>query len=263
MNGRQPSAEDRPEHESFERAWHDRFVEFASVHDDDAGIAGWSTSGLETRLRFFRGLWSPAPRDAIFLDVGCGAGTYTRWLAEQGLRAIGVDYSLPALAKARDRSARGLSYCAADAGHLPFREATFDGALCFGLLQAVSDSTLITRELARVLKPGASLWIDALNRGGLAARATRAGRRLRGRPMHLRYESPKVLAAILEQAGFDGLTRHWLPIVPSRIHRLQPLVESRLARILISRVPPVGELLSHAFLYSAMRADRASTATFK
>ena len=250
-----PRSQPREPHEdeSFEHAWHDRFLEFAALRDDDAGIAGWSTSGLQTRMRFFRRWWRSAGTGARYLDVGCGAGTYTRWLVEQGVQATGVDYSLPALVKARERSVTPIPFCAADAMRLPFRDATFDGALCFGLLQAVSDSTPVVRELARVLKPGGTLWIDALNRGGIAARATRARLRLRGRPMHLRYESPAVLGGILTEAGFENLTRHWLPIVPSRMARLQPLVESRVARFAFAHLPPVGPLLSHAFVFRGTR----------
>jgi len=258
MTSRESKARARAEGESFEHAWHDRFLEFAALRDDDAGIAGWSTSGLETRFRFFRGLWPAAPPGALYLDAGCGAGTYTRWLDGQGMRVVGIDYSLPALVKARERSGNMPMFCAADAVHLPFRDATFDAALCFGLLQAVSDSTPVVRELARVLRPGAGLWIDALNRGGVAARAARARLRLRQRPMHLRYESPRILGRILADAGFQNLARHWLPLVPSRLQRLQPLIESRLVRLTLSTVTPLGALLSHAFVYRATRADRPS-----
>lgn len=256
MDSRQDRPRQRPDGGSFEHAWRERFGEFAALRDDDAGIAGWSTSGLETRLRFFRELWVPVPAGSLYLDAGCGAGTYTRWLADRGLRVVGVDYSLPTLAKARNRSAPTLSFCAADAVRLPFRDATFDGALCFGLLQAVSDSAPVVRELARVLKPGATLWIDALNRGGLAARASIVRRRLQGRPRHLRYESPKTLAGILVEAGFANPTRHWLPIVPARLHQLQPLVEARVARLFISYLPLIGEALSHAFVFRATRDAR-------
>jgi hypothetical protein len=38
-----------PEGEQFEVTWRSRFAEFADESDDDAGIAGWSCSGLEAR----------------------------------------------------------------------------------------------------------------------------------------------------------------------------------------------------------------------
>ena len=239
---------------SFEQRWRERFVEFATLREDDAGIAGWSSSGLETRFRFFRGLWRGAPTDALYLDVGCGAGTYTRWLAEQGLRVVGVDYSQPTLIKARARSPATIPLCAADATRLPFAAATFDGVLCFGLLQAISDSETVAQELARVLKPGGELWIDALNRGGLAARIEQARLRWKGKGMHLRYESPRELCSTLAGADFTRITQHWLPIAPSRLQRTQPLLESRAARFMLRHVPPAGSLLSHSFVIHARRA---------
>lgn len=45
-----------------------------------------------------------APKGALWLDIGCGAGTYTRMLASEGLRVIGIDYSLPSLVKACKRT---------------------------------------------------------------------------------------------------------------------------------------------------------------
>jgi SAM-dependent methyltransferase len=240
----------------FEEDWRERFEEFATLREDDAGIAGWSLSGLETRFRFFRRLWKGAPAGALYLDVGCGAATYTRWLAEQGLRVVGVDYSQPTLTKARARTPDSILLCASDATRLPFPDAAFDGSLCFGLLQAVSNSTPVISELARVLKPRGELWIDALNGGGLAARVEQARLRTRGKGMHLRYESPRALARILSDAGFDGITRHWLPIVPARIHWLQPIVESSLARLTLAGLPPVGTLLSHSFAFHARRSPK-------
>ncbi len=228
-------------------------MEFATDREDDAGIAGWSLSGLEARFRFFRRLWRRATPAALYLDVGCGAGTYTRWLAEQGLQVVGIDYSQPTLAKARARSSPTIALCAGDATRLPFADAAFDGALCFGVLQAVSDSAPVISELARILKPGAQLWIDALNGGGVAARVEQARLRLQGKGMHLRYESPRHLNKILSDAGFDGIAQHWLPIVPSRIQWLQPLVESSVARWTLAGLPPLGTLLSHSFVFQGRR----------
>ncbi len=244
-----------PARTRFEEQWRERFAEFAAQREDDAGIAGWSLSGLETRFRFFRRLWREASSGGLYLDVGCGAGTYTRWLAEQGLQVIGLDYSQPTLAKARTRTSPTIALCAADATRLPFPDSSFDGALCFGVLQAVSDSAPVIRELARVLRPGGELWIDALNSDGLAARLEQARLRRKGKGMHLRYELHGHVLSVLSDAGFGELTRHWLPIVPSRIHWLQRLVESRPARSLMARIPSMGALLSHSFVFRARRLE--------
>ncbi|MES2562552.1 MAG: class I SAM-dependent methyltransferase [Pseudomonadota bacterium] len=237
----------------FERRWQSRFAEFARLRDDDAGIAGWSDWGLQTRFKCFTRLWRSARPGALYLDAGCGAGTYARWLAEQGLEVIGADYSQPTLLKATQRGAAHIAYCAADTSKLPFPDATMDGALCFGVLQAVWNSQPFVTELSRVLKPGGELWIDALNAHALHARWDIGERRLRGRPMHLRYESPRKLMAILRDAGFDDISRHWLPIMPSRLRRMQPLFESKPIGIAMKAVPGFGALTSHSFVIRAVR----------
>ena len=242
------------ERTEFEQQWRQRFVGFATLRDDDAGIAGWSPSGLDARFRFFRRLWRSVARESIYLDVGCGAGTYTRWLVEQGLYVVGLDYSHLTLIKARGRAATDLHMCAGDARMLPFESRSVDGVLCFGVLQALSESTAVVRELARVLKPGGELWIDALNRSALSARLERARLRLKGRNMHLRYESRTVVERILREAGFVDPVPHWLPIAPSRLRHLQPILESRGARYAMACLPGVGALLSHAFVFHARRA---------
>lgn len=91
-----------------------------------------------TRFRSFRRLWVGAHRSALWLDIGCGAGTYARFLAEEGPSVIGIDYSLPTLQKARARSASGISWVTGDATRLPIREGSIDVVLCFGVLQAVA-----------------------------------------------------------------------------------------------------------------------------
>ena len=250
MRTREPVRDDVPP--SFEEDWRARFVEFAEANDDDAGIAGWSRSGLNTRFRFFRRRWRE-PAGPRYLDVGCGAGTYSRWLAEQGLDLVGIDYSHATLVKARQRTTPAILLCAANATRLPFADARFDGAVCFGLLQAVPESGPTVTELARVIRPGGELWIDALNRSGLAARMDIARRRLSGRRMHLRYESSRALAAKLSEAGFEVIARHWLPIVPSRVQRLQPWLETRAAVTLLHSLPGAGALLGHSVMFHARR----------
>jgi SAM-dependent methyltransferase len=41
-----------------------------------------------------------------FLELGCGVGRFSCYLAQQGLRVTGVDFSPVAIAKARKRVAR-------------------------------------------------------------------------------------------------------------------------------------------------------------
>lgn len=259
MKADERRVDDAKRRTSFEAQWHERFVEFATLREDDAGIAGWSPSGLETRFRFFRHRWRRAAAGNRYVDVGCGAATYTRWLADNGLSVVGVDYSQPTLFKARARTPESIPLCAGDATRLPFANAVFDGALCFGLLQAVSDARPVAAELGRILKPGGELWIDALNASGVAARTERARLRMKGKQMHLRYDIPREIIRALSASGFDDITLHWLPILPSRLRWLQPLAESKATTAIFATCAPIAALFSHAFLIHARRSASVFT----
>ena len=99
------------------------------------------------------------------LEVGCGAGSCSRWLASQGAYAVGLDLSSGMLrhaADAADRSGIATPLVLADAEALPFADESFDLAFtAFGAVPFVSDSARVMREVARVLRPGGS-WVFAL-----------------------------------------------------------------------------------------------------
>ena len=127
------------------------------MRDDDAGIAGWTATGLDARVRRFLKLWKPGESGLRWLDAGCGAGTYTRILRGQHREVVGVDYSLPTLRRAAARDEEGAVYTVADVTSLPFRGEQFDGVLCLGVTQALAAGEPALRELARLLKPGGEL----------------------------------------------------------------------------------------------------------
>jgi len=234
--------------ETFESSWRARFEEFAADRDDDAGIAGWKTSGLEARLRRFVGLWTLRKSGEYWLDAGCGAGTYTRLLRAQGIQVVGIDYSLPTILKARARSAPDVAYVIADVRRLPLRPQSFDGVLCFGVMQALGDAAPAIGELASQTAPAGQLWVDALNRWCVVHAWERLRRSFSGKPIHLRYDSPRVIRRIMVSHGLRNVTIHWMPIVPARWPRLQRMVEGTVARWIFRYVPFVGLIFCHAFI---------------
>lgn len=98
------------------------------------------------------------------LDVGCGVGTNTLWLAAQGFRATGIDIAPGAVRAAESSRADGdqLSVFVADdvlASRLParrFRAAVDVG--CFHTLP-LRTRTQYSASLARLLAPGAPLLL--------------------------------------------------------------------------------------------------------
>jgi len=243
----------------FEARWRERFQRYANAHDDDASIAGWSSSGLDARFRHFCKVWQGARAGSIWIDAGCGAGTYARRLAEDDLEVYGLDYSLPTIRKARERSPTVRGWSVADVNRLPLRTGTADGLLCFGVMQALGSTDAAVDEMARVLRPGGEVWIDALNRACLPDMLKLFWQRLRNQPAHLRYDSSADLVASMARRGFEDVRVHWVPILPAQLHRLQWLVESPLIRHLFRTVPAFGRLLSHAFVVHARRAAARAT----
>lgn len=242
----------------FEQRWRRRFVERGAQWDDDAGIAGWTPTGLDSRVRQFRGWWQRADLPpGRWLDIGCGAGTYTRMLQAEGHQAVGIDYSSPSVQKARERSPEGIDWLAADIHHLPFPDATADGILCFGVMQALAGPGDALAEMARVLRPGGELWVDALNAACLPTRIQEARRRRARRAPHLRYDTRAGLLEVAQTAGLEPVEAHWMPLVPGRLSRIQPAFESGPVRGLLRSLPPVGAALSHSFVLRLRRPLRS------
>ena len=238
----------------FEESWRKRFESFAACSDDDAGIAGWSSTGLDTRLRQFKSIYKDnTSNKGLWLDAGCGAGTYSRFIANQGLDVIGLDYSHLSVQKATKKGSNSIDWCVADINKLPLKQEVFDGVVCFGVTQALESSTTIIHELSEVTKPGGQVWIDALNRSCLPHLGERFFRWIRRRPTHLRYESHYELLNLMKNNSLVNIKLHWLPILPKRWNRFQWIVETSLAKGLFHYIPLLGLLFSHAFVLYGQR----------
>jgi ubiquinone/menaquinone biosynthesis C-methylase UbiE len=234
---------------SFEKRWRDRFVEFANKFDDDAGIAGWSQSGLDTRFRFFKQNWKPDKPGSLWIDVGCGAGTYSRYLSSADLQVIGFDYSYPTIEKAKNRTAHPLFWGISDVKSLPLKYNSVDGALCFGVAQSLENIEPAIKELLSVLKPGGQLWIDGLNSWCVPNMWVIAQRKLKGLAPHLHYESPYTVRKIIKNYTKGSVKLYWLIILPTKLKIFQPLVEIPLVRKILTVLFPINLLFSHSFVF--------------
>jgi|GEM_PF-338721 len=93
------------------------------------------------------------------LDVGCGAGRHTVFLAREGYRVSACDVSTEGVHVTRKRlhqqnAQAACTVCEADA--LDYPSESFDGIVCYGVLYYLPFDrySLAVRELRRVLKPG-------------------------------------------------------------------------------------------------------------
>lgn len=244
---------------SFEKLWRKRFEKFATQAEDDAGIAGWSTTGLDARLRKFSEIWDTiAPQHKhIWLDAGCGAGTYTRFIAQQGVETTGLDYSLPSIQKAKSRGEEAIAWCVADVNKIPLSPRHFDGVICFGVTQALDSSSNVIHSLAETVKPGGYVCIDALNSRCLPHIWEQFSRWMLNRPIHLRYENVRNLRYLMRQCGLSDIQLYWLPILPTRCYRFQWVTETRVAKWIWHHLPFLGQLFCHSFILCAKRPPEA------
>ena len=131
------------------------------VWDDLFAGQEWGKYPPEHVIRFVARRWRSQPqrRDVRLLDLGCGPGACTWFMAREGYSVSGIDGSANALGITRKRLAEeGLEaelHCG-DYSELPWPDNTFDGVidnatLCCNPFRAV---LRVRDEILRVLKPG-------------------------------------------------------------------------------------------------------------
>lgn len=101
--------------------------------------------------------WLNPQPDKLYLDIGCSTALYGRLIKKTEPRCdvVCLDFSKQMLQEARIKSeAEGadLYFLRADARHLPFFGATFDGLTMGGTLNELTDPLKVMYEARRVIK---------------------------------------------------------------------------------------------------------------
>jgi SAM-dependent methyltransferase len=113
----------------------------------------WGVWGIpESRLRVLGDV-----RGKDVLELGCGGGQWSRWLADLGARPVGLDLSMNQLRHAAGLSSdagRRVPFVNADAERTPFADASFDVVMCDHGAMTFADPFRTVPEVARVLRPG-------------------------------------------------------------------------------------------------------------
>ncbi len=155
-----------------------------------------------------------APGDRV-LDLGCGDGAFTAALAAAGTRPVGVDVAAEPLRRARARNP-DLELVLADGeptqhpagSHLQFPGGSFDVVWAGELIEHVRDPAALLEEIRRVLSGTGRLVLSTPDhplrlRLRLAVSRSAFERHFDPRTDHLRFFTPRTLALMLEDAGFD------------------------------------------------------------
>ena len=122
----------------------------------------WGIPEAEARLFGESGIERWAGRDVI--ELGCGAGYVSGWLARAGARVTGIDVSDEQLATARrlheqhsSELAGSVEFLLASAEQVPLPDASFDLAISEYGACLWCDPHLWVPEAARLLRPGGEL----------------------------------------------------------------------------------------------------------
>ena len=93
----------------------------------------------------------------VVIDLGCGYGLFSTWLASIGVRVIGIDIESDKI-KFADKTAKILnvhnrsSFVMGSADSLPFKESSFDYLLCLDVIEHIPNDLNALSEMSRVLK---------------------------------------------------------------------------------------------------------------
>lgn len=103
------------------------------------------------------------------LDVGCGAGLLSNYLARAGLEVHGLDASRASLDVAAEYDeTKSVRYVLGDALKLPYPDASFDVVCAMDFLEHVEQPAQVIAEISRVLRPDGLFFFHTFNRNWLA-----------------------------------------------------------------------------------------------
>lgn len=149
-----------------------------NIYDDPAFFAGYSEfprsrEGLDGTSEWpaFRALLPPL-HDKCVIDLGCGFGQLSRWMAENGARSVaGYDLSERMLERAvRETPADAVRYTRADLDTLVLEPRSADLVVSSMALHYVADFARIVAEVHAALVPGGN-FVFSVEHPIYAARA--------------------------------------------------------------------------------------------
>jgi 2-polyprenyl-3-methyl-5-hydroxy-6-metoxy-1,4-benzoquinol methylase len=179
-------------------------------------------SSYSSRELYLKQYWDPVIcdyidrycKDKVVVDLGCGTGTYTRSIARNSDRILGVDISINMLQYAMLHNKS--NYVQACATQLAIRSESVDVVICIGLLEYVDPVDLI-KEISRILKRDGICIIQCPNKYSAMRAIGKISYKLLNKDYPHHERSNKEICTMIRDQGLkilvnkmdDGLV--WLP----------------------------------------------------
>jgi len=105
---------------------------------------------------------------STILDIGCGPGEMIKDLRSKGCRVVGIDIADGMLKVARENLGSEMNSGLVDLGcgdieNLSFKDETFDGIICAGVIEYLDGDAKALRELNRILRKDGKLILTVRN----------------------------------------------------------------------------------------------------
>lgn len=134
------------------------YNEWASQYDDNVNL----TRDLEAKA--IREVLKNAEYETC-LEVGCGTGKNTVWLAEKAKEMVSVDLSIEMLAKAKAKiTDEKIHFVHADINEeWGFTDRTYELVTFSLILEHIQDIDLVFEKTAKILKTGGHVYVGELH----------------------------------------------------------------------------------------------------
>ena len=126
----------------------------------------WNTPDF--MIHYLNNRWKKA-NFKTFLDIGCGLGRHSIYMAENGFKVYGIDYSNYVIDIVKEKAYnKGLDIklSVGNIAKLPYEDESID---CIGAIGVLSNSdkngiSLILKEMHRVLKEGGETYFNIISK---------------------------------------------------------------------------------------------------
>lgn len=162
-------------------------------------------------------------RDKTLLDAGCGTGWFSKAAADRGAQVTSMDLGENLLGEVAKKCET--KRVVGSILEMPFKDSSFDYAVCSEVIEHVPNAVQAIRELYRVLKPNGILILTTPNRFWYFSLAIANFLKIRPYQGLENWLGYKELKTKLQKEGFLVEKMYGIHLFPFVISLLNPLLD--------------------------------------